>query len=148
MITPKVLLEALAARLKADAGVRVTLEPDPMDYGYEPVLRLNPADWEFDQAMSPGLVTLKVQAVLEASGDSAGVFLDDATGAHLSVVLWLNPADFEDPVLVVDGRRVVVTGEALGGPALQRNDEEGKKAFLYQKTFDLGLSLELSALRS
>ena len=79
---------------------------------------------------------------------TAGMFLTDALEAHLAMVLWLNPEDHEDPVLTVGGHRVVVTGEALAGPALQRNDEEGKKPFVYQKTFDLGLSLELSALRS
>lgn len=148
MITGKQLLIALAAKIAVETEVKVTLEPDPLDYGYEPVLRLTPADWDLDKVMSAGLVTLKVQASLEASGDDSGVFLESAMDAHLALVLWLNPEDGTEPVLILGPKWIPIDGQALPGPAVQRNEEEGKKPFLYQKTFELGLSLELSALRS
>jgi len=135
----------LADFLKEKAGIGVFVEPQPITLS-EPHIRVMFAGFEFSGVgditgyETERLCTLKMECVLTltAMGDGPDVFLDKVIEASFKLSKL-----FERPfsIRTADGYGITVVAKSRGQRQFFKNEEEGKKPYIYEENFDLNIFL-------
>jgi hypothetical protein len=139
--------------LKKETGLSVLVEPQPV-MPAEPHLRIMFSGFEFVSEFSEfsefvedadftgygleNVYTLKMECLLTltAQGDGPDVFLDEVISACFKVQKL-----FHKPITisVVDGFGITVSAKVKDKGQLFKNEEEGKKPYLFEKNFELAI---------
>jgi hypothetical protein len=140
-----VIKHILADFLKKETGLTVLVEPQPV-MPAEPHLRIMFSGFEFvsefvedadfTQYGIENIYTLKMECLLTltAQGDGPDVFLDEVISACFKVQkLFHKPIS----IPVVDGFGITVSAKVRDKGQLFKNEEEGKKPYLFEKNFEL-----------
>jgi hypothetical protein len=142
-----VIKHILADFLKKETGLTVLVEPQPV-MPAEPHLRIMFSGFEFVSEFEKdadfteygleNVYTLKVECLLTltAQGDGPDVFLDEVISACFKVQKL-----FREPITipVVDGFGITVSAKVKDKGQLFKNEEEGKKPYLFEKNFELAI---------
>jgi len=142
-----VIKHILADFLKKETGLSVLVEPQPV-MPAEPHLRLMFSGFEFvsefvkdDDFTQYGIenvYTLKMECLLTltAQGDGPDVFLDEVISACFKLQKL-----FHEPISipVIDGFGITVSAKVRDKGQLFKNEEEGKKPYLFEKNFELAI---------
>jgi hypothetical protein len=142
-----VIKHILADFLKKETGLSVLVEPQPV-MPAEPHLRLMFSGFEFvsefvkdedfTQYGIENVYTLKMECLLTltAQGDGPDVFLDEVISACFKLQKL-----FHEPISipVVDGFGITVSAKVRDKGQLFKNEEEGKKPYLFEKNFELAI---------
>jgi len=141
-----VIKHILADFLKKETGLSVLVEPQPV-MPAEPHLRLMFSGFEFVSEFEEdadftvyglNVYTLKMECLLTltAQGDGPDVFLDEVISACFKVQKL-----FHKPITipVVDGFGITVSAKVRDKGQLFKNEEEGKKPYLFEKNFELAI---------
>jgi|UniRef100_A0A7C4AK39 hypothetical protein len=131
--------------LKEKTGLGVFVEPQPVTL-FEPHIRVMFMGFEFEGVgdltghETERLCTLRMDCLLTltAMGDGPDVFLDKVIESSFK----LNRL-FERPfsITTVDGYGITVVGKSKGQRQFFKNEEEGKKPYIYEENFDLHIFL-------
>ncbi|HOP33233.1 MAG TPA: hypothetical protein PKU94_07655 [Candidatus Hydrothermia bacterium] len=140
-----VLKHILSDFLKERTQLPVFIEPQPITV-FEPHIRVMFAGFDFEGVGDltgydiERLCTLKMDCLLTltAMGDGPDVFLDKVVDASFR----LNRL-FERPfsIQTVDGYGITVQGKSRGQRQFFKNEEEGKKPYIYEENFDVSIFL-------
>jgi hypothetical protein len=142
-----VIKHILADFLKKETGLTVLVEPQPV-MPAEPHLRIMFSGFEFVSEFKKdadftgygleNVYTLKMECLLTltAQGDGPDVFLDEVISACFKVQKL-----FREPITipVVDGFGITVSAKVKDKGQLFKNEEEGKKPYLFEKNFELAI---------
>jgi len=131
--------------LKEKTGLGVFVEPQPVTL-FEPHIRVMFMGFGFEGVgdltgyETERLCTLRMDCLLTltAMGDGPDVFLDKVIESSFK----LNRL-FERPfsITTVDGYGITVVGKSKGQRQFFKNEEEGKKPYIYEENFDLHIFL-------
>jgi len=149
-----VIKHIIADFLKKETGLTVLVEPQPV-MPAEPHLRIMFSGFEFvsefEKADFTGygienVYTLKMECLLTltAQGDGPDVFLDEVISACFKIQKL-----FREPITipVVDGFGITVSAKVRDKGQLFKNDEEGKKSYLFEKNFELAIYMPYVEVR-
>ena len=142
-----VIKHILADFLKKETGLTVLVEPQPV-MPAEPHLRVMFSGFEFVSEFEKdndatwygieNVYTLKMECLLTltAQGDGPDVFLDEVISACFKLQKL-----FREPITisVVDGFGITVSAKVRDKGQLFKNEEEGKKPYLFEKNFELAI---------
>jgi len=142
-----VIKHILADFLKKETGLTVLVEPQPV-MPAEPHLRVMFSGFEFASEFEKdadftgygieNVYTLKMECLLTltAQGDGPDVFLDEVISACFKLQKL-----FREPITipVVDGFGITVSAKVRDKGQLFKNEEEGKKPYLFEKNFELAI---------
>jgi hypothetical protein len=142
-----VIKHILADFLKKETGLTVLVEPQPV-MPAEPHLRVMFSGFEFVSEFEKdadftgygieNVYTLKMECLLTltAQGDGPDVFLDEVISACFKLQKL-----FREPITipVVHGFGITVSAKVRDKGQLFKNEEEGKKPYLFEKNFELAI---------
>lgn len=133
----------LADYIKEKTKLPVIVEPQPVTLS-EPHVRIMFTGFDLDQGIDvtgyevEELCTLKLQCLLTltAHGDGPDRFLDEVVNASFQLRRFLSDTF---TIATVDGYGITVQGTKRPGGQFFRNEEEGKKPYVYEESYDVSI---------
>lgn len=135
----------LAEHLHKVLNIPVVVEPQPVSYA-EPHLRLMFTGFDFEATSditvyhTEKLYTVRIDCLvtLTAYGDGPDVFLDSVVRASFALRRLFDRAF---SIQTVDGYGITVVAKKKERGQIFKNEEEGKKPYLYEENYDLSIYL-------
>lgn len=135
----------LAEHLQKALKLPVVVEPQPVSEA-QPHLRVMFTGFDFEPASDISgydreqICTVKIDCLLTltAYGDGPDVFLDSVVKASFCLRKFFDKAF---SIQTVDGYGITVVAKKKSGGQIFKNEEEGKKPYLYEENYDLSIYL-------